>query len=152
MNNLKEKISIEDSDNLIGYIIGQFIGKNLHNRSDINTQINHIKERHPDMIFYSQNESSFETSCKLFSNEEKNMFNQLINNDFQEIVNQMKDYDCRIEELKTELVLFHTNCSKIAHEIDIVGLKGECIMESHLSIRHKFKKKLKGFKCYILND
>jgi hypothetical protein len=155
VNNLKEKISIIESDNLISYIIGQFIGHNLHNRSDINSQINNIKERHPDIIFYNPNEpdtSSFENSCKLFSNEEKNIFNQLIDSDFQEIVTQMKNYDSRIEKIKTELELFHKNCSKIAHELDIVGLKGECKMESHLSISHKFKKKLKSFKCYMLND
>jgi len=155
VNKLKETISITDSDNLIGYIIGQFIGHNLHNRSDMNSLINHIKERHPDIIFYSSNETDtngFENSCKLFSKEEKQLFNQLIDNELQEIINQMHNYDIRIGEIKTELELFHKNCSKISHELDMTNLKGECKMEAHFSLSHKLKKKIKSFKCYMLND
>ncbi len=147
VDNLKEKISITNPENLVDYIIGLFIKRNLHNSVNINTEIEKIKENHTDIIFISPNENDVgrkiaENSCKLFSIEEKNTFNHLIDNELQEIIRILKNYDNGLKEIKFELESFRTNCIKIARDMDTVDLKGECEKEVHFSIRYKFKKKL----------
>ena len=64
-----------DINNLINYIIGQFLNKNLHNNQNIDSEIVRLKENHPDVIIKNYEETDdidnpgIENSYKLSSQE-----------------------------------------------------------------------------------
>jgi hypothetical protein len=157
VNKLKEKIVINNSDNIIDYIFGQFLYYNLHNISDINSKIEQIKKYHPDVVFHNPEETDIDipiidNSCRLSSVEEKTKVNQLIDTELQEIIKQLKNYDARIKEIETELQSFRENCTKIFRDMDIVDLKGICKKEANFKFILKLKKKFKSIKCFRHND
>ena len=84
INKLKEKISTINPDNLINYIIVQFLNMKLHNSENIDSEIKGIKENHPDVIIRNYEESedkdfedlSPEYIYKL-SHQEKDIFDSL---------------------------------------------------------------------------
>lgn len=154
---LEDKISVItnnnniDTNNLISYIIGQFLNKNLHNSQIIDSEIERIKENHPDVIIYTYEDIENpkpELSYKLSPNE-RDTFDNLIDAEKDSLIEQLRAFETRKNEIEQEFNNFKRICAKIVHDMDTSDLKGRCEKEADFKFIPKLKKK---FKCYKLND
>ena len=89
---------------------------------------------------------------KIFSlaRQEKDIFDQLINKELQEIVKEMKKHESGIKTINIELGKFRRGCSQIAHDMETAGLKGVCKKESDFKFRYKLEKRFKLLKYYLI--
>jgi hypothetical protein len=76
---------------------------------------------------------------------EKIIFDELVDNELQEIVKHLKKWKEYHEKVKSELGIFKNNVKKIAHDLITSNLEGECNKEADFKFIPKLKKKIKCF-------